>query len=44
MKFFPEDVDYNLCSHLVYAFAKLEGNRLAAFEWNDESTEWMRGM
>lgn len=44
MKFFPEDVDPNLCTHLVYAFAKLNGNRLVAFEWNDESTEWMRGM
>ena len=43
-KYFPEDIDPNLCSHLVYAFAKLKGNRLEAFEWNDQSTEWMRGM
>eukprot|EP00105_Crassostrea_gigas_P040449 XP_019924597.1 PREDICTED: probable chitinase 3 [Crassostrea gigas] len=43
-KFFPENVDPNLCTHLIYAFAKLNGNKLAAFEWNDESTPWMKGM
>ncbi|XP_061195456.1 probable chitinase 10 [Saccostrea echinata] len=43
-KFYPENVDPNLCTHIVYAFAKLNGNRLAPFEWNDESTPWMKGM
>lgn len=43
-KYFPEDIDPSLCTHIVYAFAKLNGNRLEAFEWNDESTDWMRGM
>ncbi|XP_076449216.1 chitinase-3-like protein 1 isoform X2 [Babylonia areolata] len=42
--FFPEDVNASLCTHLVYAFAKLNGNNLTAFEWNDESTSWMTGM
>ncbi|XP_013402309.1 chitotriosidase-1 [Lingula anatina] len=43
-KFFPEDIDPNLCTHLIYAFAKFNGNRLAAFEWNDESTDWSVGL
>lgn len=37
-KFFPEDVDANLCTHLIYSFAKLTGaSELGTFEWNDES-------
>lgn len=44
MKFYPEDVNTALCDHLVYAFATMEGNRLAPYEWNDDSTEWSKGM
>ena len=40
----PENVDPYLCTHIIYAFAKLSGDRLEAFEWNDPSTEWSRGM
>jgi hypothetical protein len=43
-KFYPENVDPSLCTHIIYAFAKMVGNHLAAFEWNDESTPWMKGM
>ncbi|KAL3875560.1 hypothetical protein ACJMK2_033501 [Sinanodonta woodiana] len=43
-KFYPENVDPNLCTHLIYAFATLTGNQLKAYEWNDESTPWMKGM
>ena len=43
-KYFPEDIDVNLCSHLIYAFATMSGNRLKAYEWNDESEPWMVGM
>jgi len=43
-KYFPEDIDVDLCSHLIYAFAAMEGNRLKAYEWNDESEPWMVGM
>jgi len=42
-KFFPEDVDGSLCSHIVYAFAKLEGPKLTPFEWNDVK-DWGKGM
>lgn len=34
-KFFPKDVDPCLCTHLVYAFATMNNNKIAPFEWND---------
>ncbi|XP_052265552.1 chitotriosidase-1-like isoform X2 [Dreissena polymorpha] len=43
-KFYPENIDASLCTHIIYSFAKMTGNHLAAFEWNDESTPWMKGM
>ncbi|XP_076441133.1 acidic mammalian chitinase-like [Babylonia areolata] len=43
-KFFPENIDPSLCTHIVYAFAKMTGNHLAPFEWNDDSTDWSKGM
>lgn len=43
-KFLTSYMDANLCTHIIYAFAKLDGNsQLAAFEWNDESTSWSKG-
>ena len=37
-KFWPENIDPNLCTHLVYAFAKINRNndKLAMYEWNDD--------
>ena len=43
-KFLPEDVDPSLCSHVIYAFASMSGNRLTPYEWNDENTDWSTGM
>ncbi|ELT90300.1 hypothetical protein CAPTEDRAFT_205081 [Capitella teleta] len=43
-RFVPEDVPVELCTHLIFAFATMSGNDLKAFEWNDESTDWMDGM
>ena len=43
-RFRPDDIPLRLCTHLVYAFASMTANRLTAFEWNDETTPWMRGM
>nr|BAV14641.1 chitinase [Todarodes pacificus] len=43
-KYLPESIDPFLCTHICYAFAKLNGNHLTAFEWNDESEPWMKGM
>lgn len=28
----------------MFSFAEMEGNRLAPYEWNDESTDWSKGM
>ncbi|XP_061195465.1 acidic mammalian chitinase-like [Saccostrea echinata] len=43
-KFVPANVDPTLCTHIIFAFAKLNGNHLAPFEWNDESTATAKGM
>lgn len=33
--FFPEQINVEYCTHLVYSFAKLSGNRLTTLEWNE---------
>ena len=43
-KYFPENIDPKICTHVIFAFAKLENNKLSAFEWNDEDTDWSQGM
>jgi len=35
MKFFPEDIDPTLCSHLIFAFADMVDGELQPYEWND---------
>ncbi|CAG6021737.1 unnamed protein product, partial [Menidia menidia] len=36
-RFLPENVDPNLCTHLIYAFSQISSsNELTSFEWNDE--------
>lgn len=35
-RFGPENVDPNLCTHIIYAFATIRGNRLAALQPTDE--------
>ena len=34
-KFSIQDIDPNLCTHIVYSFAKVQGNDLAPTEAND---------
>ncbi|KAL2090874.1 hypothetical protein ACEWY4_013137 [Coilia grayii] len=37
-RFLPENVDPNLCTHLIFAFAIISyGNELVASEWNDDA-------
>ena len=43
VKYFPENIDVTLCTHVMYAFAKISGGVLHPFEWNDLSEEWMKG-
>ena len=38
-QYFPENVDPNLCTHIIYAFANMINMRLVPFEWNDVSAE-----
>ena len=39
--FLPENVNASLCTHVIFAFAKInEQSELQAYEWNDESTDW----
>ncbi|XP_060083630.1 chitotriosidase-1-like [Ylistrum balloti] len=35
MTFTAENLDPFLCTHIVYAFAQLDGNTIATVEWND---------
>lgn len=30
------DIDASLCSHIIFAFANLQGNRMVPWEWNDD--------
>jgi len=43
-KMVPEDVDANLCTHLIYSFADMNGTQLVATEANDESVGGKKGM
>ncbi|CAF4086173.1 unnamed protein product, partial [Rotaria sp. Silwood1] len=43
-QFYPEYIDINLCTHIIYAFAKVENSRINPYEWNDESSPWSIGM
>uniref|UniRef100_A0A8D0BGF0 GH18 domain-containing protein n=1 Tax=Salvator merianae TaxID=96440 RepID=A0A8D0BGF0_SALMN len=36
-RFLPKDIDPNLCTHLIYAFAGMKDNQIATVEWNDET-------
>ncbi|CAF4748285.1 unnamed protein product, partial [Rotaria sp. Silwood2] len=38
-KFYPEDLDGSLCTHIVYAFIVLKNSKLAPFQSNDEDTQ-----
>lgn len=43
-KFLPEDIDPKLCSHLIFASARLVGSNIQPNEWNDLDTQWSRGI
>jgi chitinase len=43
--YFPENIDPSLCSHVMYAFAVIDGSgEIGPYEWNDESTPYSKGM
>ena len=47
-KFFPEDLDPSLCTHIIYAYAKVieveAGWGIGPTEWNDLDMDWAEGM
>ncbi len=43
-KYMPDDIPTHFCTHLIYAFATMEGNRLKPFEWNDDGEYGTQGM
>uniref|UniRef100_A0A8D0DJZ1 GH18 domain-containing protein n=1 Tax=Salvator merianae TaxID=96440 RepID=A0A8D0DJZ1_SALMN len=36
MKYFPDNIDPHLCTHLAYAFVTMKNNEIAPYELNDE--------
>ncbi|XP_063300429.1 acidic mammalian chitinase-like [Pelobates fuscus] len=36
VKYMPGNIDPQLCTHLIYAFATMSNNKIAPYEWNDE--------
>ena len=42
--YLPEDINTDLCSHLIYSFVGMEGNQLSAMDENDESNATFVGM
>uniref|UniRef100_A0A8D0GNB6 GH18 domain-containing protein n=1 Tax=Sphenodon punctatus TaxID=8508 RepID=A0A8D0GNB6_SPHPU len=36
-KYTPENIDPNLCTHLIYAFAGINNHQITTIEWNDET-------
>lgn len=43
-KFFPEDIDPYLCTHVIFAFGWMKKNKLAAFDASDEGEGDKKGM
>jgi chitinase len=42
-KFTPEDIDANLCTHVVFAFATIKDNKISASEDNDLGDAFTEG-
>ena len=40
----PENIDATLCTHIIYAFAKVVDDHLEPYEWNDQDTAWSKGL
>ncbi|XP_060545784.1 chitinase-3-like protein 1 [Pantherophis guttatus] len=36
--FVTDDIEPDLCTHIIYAFANISGNQITKYEWNDDTT------
>ena len=43
-KFLPEDIDPDLCTHVIFAFGWLKKGKLSSFESNDETKDGKVGL
>jgi chitinase len=43
-KFLPEDIDPDLCTHIIFAFGWLKKGKLSSFETNDETKDGKVGL
>nr|ARE59262.1 chitinase 7 [Sogatella furcifera] len=43
-KFLPEDIDPDICTHLIFAFGWLKKGKLSSFESNDETKDGKVGL
>ncbi|CAH1391338.1 unnamed protein product [Nezara viridula] len=43
-KFLPEDIDPDLCTHIIFAFGWLKKGKLSSFESNDETKDGKIGL
>lgn len=43
-KYVPEDIDPNLCTHVIVAFGWMKKNKLAPFDASDESKDGKKGL
>ncbi|GLG95341.1 Probable chitinase 10 [Gryllus bimaculatus] len=43
-KFLPEDIQPDLCTHIIYAFGWLKKGKLSSFESNDETKDGKTGL
>lgn len=43
-KFMPEDIQPDLCTHVIFAFGWLKKNKLTSFESNDETKDGKIGL
>jgi chitinase len=43
-KFLPEDIESDLCTHIIFAFGWLKKGKLSSFESNDETKDGKVGL
>lgn len=37
-RFVTDDIEPDFCTHIIYAYAKISGNQITKYEWNDDGT------